>query len=138
MPTAMSMIARAPSPGTAVLPICSRRRGRSSHACAIRSASAAYSSGQSGSYGTSNTSQRDECLAGVLRRARDAHDAKQLGARHVQHHLELAGVEPDAAARAADVDFHIQEFAFFEIGLIPRTFRPRLSRLPLLALGVEL
>src|SRR5262249_34432457 len=72
----------------------------------------------------------DECLTRVLRRARRAHDAKQLGAWHVQHHLDLSSVEPDAAARRADVDFHVQEFTFFEVGLIARTFWSRLPRLP--------
>src|SRR5262245_2515161 len=80
----------------------------------------------------------DECLTRVLRRARGAHDPKQLGAWHVQHHLDLSGVEPDAAARPADVDSHVQEFTFLEVGLIARTFWSRLRRLPLLAFGVEL
>src|SRR5262245_52302895 len=80
----------------------------------------------------------DECLTRVLRRARGAHDPKQLGAWHVQHHLDLSGVEPDAAARPADVDFHVQEFTFVELGLIARTFRSRLRRLSLLTFGVEL
>src|SRR4051812_46738828 len=111
----MSITGLALRPGTDVLPMCSSWIGSPAHARSIRPASASYSRGQSGSYGTTNT-----LFGGV------AHDGEQLGAGHVKHHLQLAGVEPHAVACPTDLDVDVVELALLELRAAARTNETRL------------
>src|SRR6185312_15615958 len=78
------------------------------------------------------------CEVSLLRRrSRRADNTQQFRAWNMEDHLELAGVEPNAAAFRAHIDLHVGERPLMELGAIARTFDRRLRSLPLRTFRVE-